>query len=190
MNPADAPPLDPAAHLGLVHALAARRVPARHSVEDSEPFGDGMLGLTLAIQRFNPARHCTFATFAHRTIRGTILNGIRDRWFGPSVGPPIRVPSFSDHLAAEGLASMDDHLAVPPPDREIEQRDLAGWLLEALDPRERRLVERYVMLGWTLEEVGAAETPPISFEWVRQIVGKAKAKMRARAADLEPVAMP
>lgn len=64
----------------LVHYVAAqvaRRVPAH--VQKDELVANGMLGLALALQKYDPARADLFKTYAEFRIRGAILDELRRR---------------------------------------------------------------------------------------------------------------
>lgn len=74
--------VDPTEHLGLVCKIANehRGFDQRNQpIEDLEQYGDGLEGLLLACQRFDPDSGTKFSSYASKCIRGAILNNIRDR---------------------------------------------------------------------------------------------------------------
>ncbi len=80
-------PLEPADRRRLVEenldllAIVARRIVQSlpRSVEAEELYADGYVGLVDASEKFDPARHTQFRTYAPRRIHGAMVDGIRDR---------------------------------------------------------------------------------------------------------------
>jgi len=179
------PPIDVAEHIGLVVDIARRFVLQGHDVRDSEAFGDGLLGLVLAARRFDPGIQEEFPRYAGATIRGMILNGFRARHIGRKPGRSRELTFHPDMEAEQDGTVFPGILQDSRTAEWAEIRDLAGWLLDGLDRRERRLVERVVMLGWTNQEAGAAEPVPVSHETARQVVKMAMGKLRWRARALD-----
>ncbi len=67
-------------HLGLVHSCAHRLAKsASHAVELDDLVSSGTLGLTQAIESFDPARGLEFSTYAMHRIRGAMLDELRSR---------------------------------------------------------------------------------------------------------------
>lgn len=88
-------------HLGLVHHIArqiAERVP--DGVELDDLVSAGTLGLTLALESFEPERGLAFSTYATPRIRGAILDDLRSRdWVPRSVrSKSRRIASAVGHL--------------------------------------------------------------------------------------------
>lgn len=64
-------------HLGLVCFIVNKFVPKNISVEDSEEYADGCMGLLKAAKEYDPEKHKTeFSTFAH----GCIFNAMKQGW--------------------------------------------------------------------------------------------------------------
>lgn len=70
--------IDPVDHIGLAMTIAAGFTTER-PIEDTEAFGDAMIGLIGATKRFDPSLGFQFSTYAWRTIRRTIVEGHRRR---------------------------------------------------------------------------------------------------------------
>lgn len=71
---------DPVAFLPMVERLArklARRLPAH--IEVADLVGAGVLGLMEALQRYEPAREVSFASYAAFRVRGAMLDELRRR---------------------------------------------------------------------------------------------------------------
>ena len=105
------------AHLPLVHSLAGRY---RHL---GEPLDDlvqvGTIGLINAVDRFDPERGTTLATYATPTIVGEIKRYFRDRVWA------VRVPRRLQELHAklgEARATLAQELGRQPTVREISER--------------------------------------------------------------------
>ncbi|MGN6300879.1 MAG: SigB/SigF/SigG family RNA polymerase sigma factor [Angustibacter sp.] len=105
------------AHLPLVHYLAGRY---RHL---GEPLDDlvqvGTIGLINAVDRFDPERGTTLATYATPTIVGEIKRYFRDRVWA------VRVPRRLQELHAtlgEARATLAQELGRQPTVREIAER--------------------------------------------------------------------
>lgn len=74
-------------HLDLVKYLALRisaRLPAGIDIDDL--LHDGILGLLDAVDKFSPSKRVLFRTYAESRIRGSILDGLRQKdWLPRSV---------------------------------------------------------------------------------------------------------
>ena len=71
-------------HIDLVRYLALRistRLPSSVDVEDL--VHDGMLGLLDAVDKYNPGRGVRFRTYAESRVRGSILDGLRQKDWRP-----------------------------------------------------------------------------------------------------------
>jgi RNA polymerase sigma factor (sigma-70 family) len=160
-------------HLGLVAYVVRLQTP-RHllrerPINDMDEFQIGCIGLLGAIRRFDPAKG-TFLAFARKTIEGTLKDWRKKKAIHSSrhdgtvwVSPDDGIDLEADFADAEG----------------IDNRDAARFLLDHLNPRERRMVEANVMLGETLEEVGQANG--LTRQRVQQIVANALREMREKA---------
>ena len=66
-------------YLPMVSSIAKKYLKRNQSVLDSEEFADGCLGLTKAINSFDPSRGNKFSTYAFALIRNEILSGVKRR---------------------------------------------------------------------------------------------------------------
>ena len=80
-------------HLPLVKAVAQRYEGRGTELEDLVQVG--AIGLIKAIDRFDPGRGASFASFATPTIEGEIRHYLRDRT------SPLRIPRDLQHLSGE-----------------------------------------------------------------------------------------
>lgn len=111
------------AHMGLaVHIV--RRYSSGGDEEDLEQVA--LLALVRAVERFDPTRGFSFATFAGRTIEGELKHHFRDRTWGVRVPRSLKdlrvaVRSASDELTASlgrtpRIGEVAAHLGVPADD--------------------------------------------------------------------------
>jgi RNA polymerase sigma-B factor len=138
-------------YLPLVRALA-RRYAGR-----GEPLDDliqvGALGLLEAIDRFDPQRGESLATFAVPTITGRIRNHLRDR------SCAVRVPRRLAQLSREVKRSRDEiaaRLGRPPTLAELT-RDIGAPREELMEALETEQV--LAPLSFTAAEAARAEQP-------------------------------
>lgn len=79
-----------------IHTNLARKVAHRWGGQCSEPYEDlfqlAMIGLTKAVERFEPEKQNAFSSFAVPYIQGEILHFLRDHWSHIKV--PRRVGEF------------------------------------------------------------------------------------------------
>jgi DNA-directed RNA polymerase specialized sigma24 family protein len=176
------PAIDPADHIGLAVTVAADFVRPGHDVLDSEPFGDALLALVRAAAGIDRARLDEFPRYAATAMRNQIAAS--HRWQSRPGRTAVRfseIDGRDDRSRRDGFAAalVDRRREADP-----EARETASRLLGCLTDRERRLIERVVMAGWTLKAAGQAEERPVTKEAVRLAVGKALRKMR-RVAERE-----
>lgn len=76
--------IDASKHFGLVGHISKRYANLQRGerIEDTEEFSDGLVGLTRAIDKFDPAKGFQFSTFAFYCIRNEICKGKKDRQKG------------------------------------------------------------------------------------------------------------
>lgn len=191
--------IDPADHLQLV-AYWARRMGARGRVRDSVQYADGCLGLLRASELFDPTLGYAFSTYASYWIRQSIRrpNEVRVRlkrggdgknqWGQlPKLFSQVRLRDRDETSSWDPAVERRPGPLASAARREEHADDtaLCEDLLRILNERDRRLVRRHVMEGWTLTDCGQAENPPISRERVRQIVARSLAKIN-RYVDRVP----
>lgn len=154
-------------NLNLVYSVA--REMKNHLpkvVELEELIADGMVGLTLAAERFDPDRGNRFSTYAAWRIRGMILDGLRSRdvvgrrrnWDSDDIRlqPALRLDQPAPSLRYEAdHGSLGDAI----PDRRDafvhwENQDLMHWVLDSLTRRERDVVIWMYWEDWTVGDIG------------------------------------
>lgn len=127
-------------HLGLVH-FVARQISRGHrgDIELDELLSAGTLGLTAAIDSFDPSRGLAFSTFATPRIRGAILDELRRQDHVPrSVRRKTRdLKSATDALSRDGFKPSDkemaEHLGVDLETLRRWQVDVEGVVQVSLD---------------------------------------------------------
>jgi len=70
--------INPAEHIGLACKIA-KKFTRERPIEDSETFGDAMIGLVQAANYFDPSLGFQFSTFAWRVIRQNIVHAFMKR---------------------------------------------------------------------------------------------------------------
>lgn len=101
-------------HLGLVHYIARQLSRGRRAeIELDELLSAGTLGLTAAVDAFDPGRGLQFSTFAATRIRGAILDELRRQDHVPrSVRRKTReMRAAADRLGAESGTPNDAAMA-------------------------------------------------------------------------------
>ncbi len=92
----------------------------------------GMMGLVLAIQRFEPERNLRFTTYAYQTIRGEIQRYVRDKSWSISVPRVLKERSLKVMTAENLLALKRGH--APTPKEIAEETGLSEEeVLEAME---------------------------------------------------------
>lgn len=182
------------AHAPLVTSVVARfwgRGSRAHGLEWDDLFQAGMVGLLLAIRRYDPATGCEFSTLAVHYVRGGVLEEIRRRT------DLIRVPSYLTGEERQRLRSLlrpgrlnrdlthadagwEVDEDAPPPGKAAEDRDEAGRLLGLLTAREAEAVRATIMGGELLDDVAARWGTTRSY--VQQVRAQALGRMRRAAA--------
>jgi RNA polymerase primary sigma factor len=165
-------------NLRLVFAIAKTR--ARMRCDVSECISAGNLALVRAVDGFDFARGNRFSTYATCAIRNVLARHERR----------------SVHLRAQPFALVEKSLAAPDngvdehgrEEAEKERRLLVWRWLAQLEPRERRILVGRFGIGGSPEQTltQIARELGISKERVRQIVVRARAKLR-KIASLEGV---
>jgi RNA polymerase sigma factor (sigma-70 family) len=150
---------------------------ARHPVRDSYQYSAGFMGLMKAIGRFDPNKGFAFATLAYRYIDGNIKDEYR-----------IRIGTAGKSRKVKGAIQLSQMTAEEDDDPYVveDSSDLSGnvelrEILETLDERSKRLVIRVHLEGYTLDEAGRLEEPPITKSHVQRIVSDAIETMQERS---------
>lgn len=194
-------------NLGLARKLAnrmARSISRRYYQKDSpgirgmlydEIIGHAMMGLCIAIQRFDPTKGCMFSTFAYHTIRGQVGEAARQIMFryGPN-DPAINAPEKRVEMLGECWHhhSKDGHHQdrFEVFDGRQPYRDncyLPQGILDALDfhldPRRAQAIKHRIIDGWTLSQIGKEMN--LSKERVRQLLKTAVAALKGNPTFME-----
>lgn len=171
--------IDPVDHDRLVFVLA-KKYGARPPVRDSEQYANGWLGLMRAVDRFDPRKGFTFATYASYWVKAAIMRPWRAQQT-QSRGRGAYELSLSQISEEAQLATELTSRDPDGCDRSAsnERAAIATDLLRFIDERTRRMVERRWIDGWTLEAIGDAEG--VSRERVRQITGRGMRMLRVVA---------
>jgi RNA polymerase sigma-B factor len=140
------------AHLGLAYSISRRFEGRGEERDDLRQVA--LIGLTRAVERFDPDRGVTFSTFAAPTITGSLKRHLRDHtWI---VRPPRSVGERALHVVstAEQLTNTCG--------REPTVEELAsagGWTRDEVEEAQNvmRAYRRYE--GKSIDESGAAQIP-------------------------------
>jgi RNA polymerase sigma factor (sigma-70 family) len=129
--------IDARDHWGLVKSITGKFV-SGPNLCDTEEFADGLVGLAVAIQKFNPTLGNKFSTFAYPCIRNEILKGLVSRGKGGG----------EDCMTVADLDFADSRQ-----DNSVEVLDFAQHWLRRLPPKMKWvLAERFN--GRKFHEIG------------------------------------
>lgn len=160
----------PEDHIGLACMIAQRYTSIR-PVEDSDQFGDAMVGLMMAVKKFDPSRGFKFSTFAYHVIKSFVLAGHKRR----SKGVTRLERVFLDDIS--GIESNGDE------QHSIDTNDLIATMLEKisiLPPREQAVI-RARLEGKKLREI--SEVIGVTKQRVQQIEDRATRSLRCMMAE-------
>lgn len=155
-------------NLPLVHALA------RHFARPSEPIDDlvqvGAIGLIKAVDGFREDRGTDLGAYAVPTIVGELRRHVRGRSVsidGAHVGrrPPVVSPAAEEPVDVRSATEEDS-----------EERALVRTALDALGPRERRIVALRFYRDWSQQRI--ADEVGLSQVQVSRLLSASLAKMR------------
>lgn len=151
-------------NLPLVHSLARRFARASVPIEDLVQVG--AIGLIKAVDGFREERGADLGAYAVPTIVGELRHHVRERAAHGS--PPY----------AEGLDEESLEAGGPSQEDTSEARALVRAALEALSPRERRIVALRFFRDWSQQTI--ATEVGLSQVQVSRVLSASLAKMRAR----------
>lgn len=145
-------------------------------VEIDDLIGAGHMGLMEAAARYDPSRGVTFRTFAHRRIRGAMLDGLRRELALttslpiPSDSVPMRVTSEPAVVCADAAYAQHDLVL------RNEIRASLAFAMETLTPLERAIVHHHYFNGQPVQMlVGSTR---YSKSWLSRVHSRALSKMR------------
>ena len=144
----------------------------------------GTIGLIKAINTFQPDRNIKLATYASRCIENEILMYIRKHSGAKaevSIDEPLNIDWDGNELLLSDILGSDDN-SISFEIEQFEERMAVRKAVEALEPREREIIElRYGMSGkkeMTQKEV--ADRLGISQSYISRLEKKIIARLRAQ----------
>lgn len=144
----------------------------------------GTIGLIKAINTFQPDRNIKLATYASRCIENEILMYIRKHSGAKaevSIDEPLNIDWDGNELLLSDILGSDDN-SISFEIEQFEERMAVRKAVEALEPREREIIElRYGMSGkkeMTQKEV--ADRLGISQSYISRLEKKILARLRAQ----------
>ena len=169
-------------NLRLVVYIAKRFDNTGASLEDLVSIGT--IGLIKAINTFQPDRNIKLATYASRCIENEILMYIRKHSNNKaevSIDEPLNIDWDGNELLLSDILGSDDN-SISFEIEQFEERMAVRRAVEALEPREREIIElRYGMSGkkeMTQKEV--ADRLGISQSYISRLEKKIIARLRAQ----------
>lgn len=157
-----------------------------YGVSMPDLISEGNMGLTKAIERFDPDRGVKFISYAVWWVRQYIQDSIKKRNNTTSV--EVDIDDINKNDADNYTDTEDDpesnnvDILVDESQEEDRNQEAVSHLLGVLNDRERNIITMYYGLGKsesTLDEIGAGLG--LSKERVRQIKASAIRKMRSEA---------
>ena len=151
----------------------------------------GTIGLIKAVGTFDYTKGTRFATYASRCIGNEILMHFRATKKTAqdiSISDPIDTDKEGNPLTLMDVIAEDDTI-LDDLDLKINSEKLYRYIREALDDREREIIEwRYGLVGDGLTQREVAKKLNISRSYVSRIEKKALAKLKRRfdAGDVRP----
>ncbi len=151
----------------------------------------GKIGLIKAVGTFDYTKGTRFATYASRCIENEILMHFRATKKTAqdiSISDPIDTDKEGNPLTLMDVIAEDDTI-LDDLDLKINSEKLYRYIREALDDREREIIEwRYGLVGDGLTQREVAKKLNISRSYVSRIEKKALAKLKRRfdAGDVRP----
>lgn len=168
-------------HFGLVAEIVKGFVPRRFwvALEDTEEFGDGLVGLQRALLKFNPDLGWKFSTLAGTCIRNEIIQGFKRRKKHIGVKPL----SVLGHKYERRAFELEDRrVPVVPVDTQTKVKAVLALLPEETDNQrvDKYIFIRYYLDNRTLKEIGIEMVYPF-------LIGKSltKERVRQRKAKVE-----
>lgn len=148
----------------------------------------GTIGLIKAVNTFNGAKNCRLATYAAKCIENEILMFFRSQKKTAqdvSLNEPIDTDKDGNALSLMDVIATDDTI-LDDLDLSMRAQRMKQYILEALTPRERTILElRYGLSGQVpLTQRDVAKRLGISRSYVSRIETKSLAQLKKKF-DLE-----
>lgn len=159
-------PIDPAEHLSLAKYFAgpyARKL--RQPLLDSEPYSDACVGLVRAAAAYDPSRGIAWTTFAARAMNNEMFSNFRTRMTKRDRLPLV---TGADETIGNALCRYDKIR------KQREDREHIEHMLLVLNDRQKRFIVAYYLDGFSLRQIGEAETPPIKITEVWAVICAAR----------------
>jgi RNA polymerase sigma factor (sigma-70 family) len=122
-------------------------------LEDSEQWGDGLVGLLEAAVSFLPGRGFKFSTFATRCISNEINSGAK-KWLRLAIQNKPQLESYNDKLVADKKSNqLTDHIDLVDFVNEIRLA-IEDNRVKINDDRTKYVIKRRLWDGALLREVG------------------------------------
>jgi RNA polymerase sigma factor (sigma-70 family) len=145
-------------------------------VEIDDLIGWGHMGLIEAAARYDPRRGVTFRTYAHRRIKGAMLDGLRRE---ATVVTYVTSVEDSGTLVCANLADVVCADLAYAQDQQVllnEVRAVLDRALETLTPLERAIVHHHYYDGEPVQML--VRTTRFSKSWLSRVHSRALSKLR------------
>ncbi len=160
----------PEDHIGLA-CMIASKFTTLHPIEDSDQFGDAMIGLMKAVAKFRPELGFQFSTFAYHVIKREVIAGWKRR------------RNDATRIASAFLEDIPDSRQSFDVASGVDTQDLIATMLanvSILHPQQRAVIEARLK-GKKLREI--AEILGVSKQRVQQIEDRATRMLRCMMAQ-------
>jgi RNA polymerase sigma factor (sigma-70 family) len=145
-------------------------------VEIDDLIGWGHMGLIEAAARYDPRRGVTFRTFAHRRIKGAMLDGIRREATLVTAVSSLEAAGSAALIPAPSAVCADLAYAQDAHVMRHEIRVVLDRAMETLTPLERAIVHHHYYDGEPVQMlVGSTR---FSKSWLSRVHARALAKLR------------
>jgi len=145
-------------------------------VEVDDLIGWGHMGLIEAAARYDPRRAVTFRTFAHRRIRGAMLDGIRKEAGLASIHTSLDESSTVARAVECEVVCADYGYAQDELVLLCEVRAVLDRAMETLTPLERAIVHHHYYNGEPVQML--VRTTRFSKSWLSRVHARALSKLR------------
>jgi len=158
-------------HFGLVGMITGQFVQLKpgQNLEETDEWGDGIVGLVQARNSFKPELGWKFSTLAYRCIRNSIIKGktyrLRHFW-----------PELSLDFSVDDNVDLHDLVPAPKTKDQIDLEDLIETLFNNLDEKLVYVLKRRVMDEVILKDVG--QELGVGRERIRQLENEGIEKAR------------